>query len=65
MDPPYNSGAGAVALDKLTRMGWVDDATWISIETARTENIDVNGYAADTIRDIGKARIHLLRRIRP
>lgn len=64
MDPPYKSGAGAVALDKLTRLGWVGDATWVSIETARGEDVNVSGYSADTIRDIGKARIHLLQRIR-
>ena len=63
MDPPYLSGAGAVALDKLTRLGWVGEATWVSIETARTETVEVAGCSADTIRDIGKARIHLLRRV--
>ncbi|WP_430984584.1 RsmD family RNA methyltransferase, partial [Escherichia coli] len=35
MDPPYASGAGAVALDKLARLGWIGDATWVSIETAK------------------------------
>lgn len=64
MDAPYKSGAGAVALDKLTRLGWVGDASWVSIETERGENVDVAGYTADTIRDIGKARIHLFQRIR-
>lgn len=64
MDPPYKSGAGAVALDKLTRLGWIGEATWVSIETERGENIEVAGYAADTVRDIGKARIHLFRRIK-
>src|SRR4051812_31641502 len=35
MDPPYDSGAGAVALDKLARLGWVGGATIISVETAQ------------------------------
>lgn len=64
MDPPYNSGAGAVALDKLNRLGWISDATWVSIETARGEDINVTGYETNSVRDIGKARIHLLQRIR-
>lgn len=64
MDPPYLTGSGAVALDKLTRLGWVGEATWVSIETARTETVEVAGYSPDRIRDIGKARIHLLRRVR-
>ena len=33
MDPPYNTGAGAVALDKLGRLGWMGAATLVSIET--------------------------------
>lgn len=62
MDPPYHIGAGAVALDKLARLGWIGPATWVSIETARDETMDVAGFAADTVRDIGKARLHLFQR---
>lgn len=61
MDPPYETGAGAVALDKLARLGWIGPATWVSIETSKRENIDVKGFDAETVRDIGKARIHLMR----
>lgn len=61
MDPPYGSGAGAVALDKLGRLGWAGPATWISIETDRREDITVKGFATDAVRDVGKARITLLR----
>ena len=61
MDPPYESGAGAVALDKLSRLGWIGPATWIAIETGREEAVSVRGFAADVIRDVGKARLHLLR----
>lgn len=62
MDPPYDSGAGAVALDKLTRLGWVGDATWVSIETAKAELVEVAGFVEDVSRVHGKARITLLRR---
>ncbi|WP_340264058.1 16S rRNA (guanine(966)-N(2))-methyltransferase RsmD [Sphingobium mellinum] len=61
MDPPYNSGAGAVALDKLARLGWTGPATWISIETDRREDVEVKGFTIDAARDIGKARLTLLR----
>ena len=61
MDPPYGSGAGAVALDKLARLGWAGPATWISIETARDERIEVAGFAADAERVYGKAKLTLLR----
>jgi 16S rRNA (guanine966-N2)-methyltransferase len=62
MDPPYGTGAGAVALDKLGRLGWVGQATWISIETAKNEDLTVEGFAADVERVHGKAKITLLRR---
>lgn len=61
MDPPYGTGAGAVALDKLARLGWTGPATWISVETARDEAVAVAGFAADAERIHGKARLTLLR----
>jgi len=62
MDPPYDSGAGAVALDKLSRLGWVSDATIISVETAKRESLEVAGFVEDAARVYGKGRITLLRR---
>jgi len=61
MDPPYATGAGAVALDKLGRLGWVGPGSWISVETERTEKIEVKGFAIDTDRVVGKAKLWLLR----
>lgn len=61
MDPPYGSGAGSVALDKLRRLGWVGPSTWVSIETDRREDILVKNFAIEAVRDVGKARITLLR----
>jgi 16S rRNA (guanine966-N2)-methyltransferase len=61
MDPPYGSGAGAVALDKLARLGWTGPATWISIETARAERVEVAGFVVDAERIYGKAKLTLLR----
>lgn len=61
MDPPYGTGAGSVALDKLARLGWVDAGTWISIETAKQEEIAMPGFTVDASRVHGKARLTLLR----
>ena len=61
MDPPYDSGAGAVALDKLGRHGWFSPSSWIAIETARDENIEVKGFSVDSVRNSGRAKIHLFR----
>ena len=62
MDPPYATGAGAVALDKLARLGWIGPATWVSIETAATEPVAAAGFEVDVERTHGKARLTLLRR---
>ncbi len=61
MDPPYDTGAGAVALDKLSRHGWFAPSSWIAIETSRHEKIEVKDFDLDCERDSGKARIHILR----
>ena len=61
MDPPYRTGAGAVALDKLGRLGWAGPATWISIETERGEPIQVKGFTIEAERVVGKAALTLLR----
>ncbi|WP_439538255.1 16S rRNA (guanine(966)-N(2))-methyltransferase RsmD [Sphingomonas sp.] len=61
MDPPYGTGAGAVALDKLARLGWTGPATWISIETAKGEKVEVDGFVTDTERVHGKAMLTILR----
>jgi 16S rRNA (guanine966-N2)-methyltransferase len=61
LDPPYGTGAGAVALDRLKRLGWIAPGAWIAVETSRAEQFDVNGFETDAARDVGKARLHLLR----
>ena len=61
LDPPYRSGAGAVALDKLHRLGWLAAGTWISLETAADEEPKLKGLVVDADRKVGKARITLLR----
>jgi 16S rRNA (guanine966-N2)-methyltransferase len=61
MDPPYGSGAGVVALDKLSRLGWTGPATWISVETGKTETVEVAGFEIDATRVYGRAKLTLLR----
>ncbi|MEE4452599.1 16S rRNA (guanine(966)-N(2))-methyltransferase RsmD [Novosphingobium resinovorum] len=62
LDPPYDTGAGQVAVDKLARLGWIGEGTWVSLETGKGENVAIKGFEADATRDVGKARLHLLRR---
>ena len=62
LDPPYRSGAGAVALDRLVRLGWIGEATWIALETAKDEVPQVKALAIDSERTVGAARLTLLRK---
>lgn len=61
MDPPYATGAGIVALDKLARLGWTGPATIVSIETGAKEAVAAKGFEIDAERVYGKAKITLLR----
>lgn len=61
MDPPYGTGAGDVALDKLARLGWTGAASWVCTETSANETVSVAGFAVDTERKVGKAKLTLLR----
>ncbi|WP_260927972.1 16S rRNA (guanine(966)-N(2))-methyltransferase RsmD [Novosphingobium sp. 9] len=63
LDPPYDTGAGQVAIDKLTRLGWIGEQTWVSLETSGKEAVSIRGFELDAQRDVGKARLHLLRRV--
>jgi 16S rRNA (guanine966-N2)-methyltransferase len=61
LDPPYGSGAGTVALDRLRRLGWIGEGTWIALETAHDEKVVVKGLAIESDRKVGKAKLTLLR----
>lgn len=61
LDPPYATGAGEVALEKLARLGWIGEATWISLETMVNELPKPRGFVVESDRKVGKARITLLK----
>lgn len=61
LDPPYASGAGEVALDRLLRLGWIGEATWIAIETGLEESVEVKTLSVEAERKVGKAKLTLLR----
>jgi 16S rRNA (guanine966-N2)-methyltransferase len=62
LDPPYGTGAGAVAIDRLVRLGWIGDSTWISLETAANEVPNVRSCSVDAERKVGKALITLMKK---
>jgi len=61
LDPPYGSGAGAVAIDRLVRLGWIGAGTWVSLETHADEPAGVRTLEIDAERKVGKARLTLMR----
>lgn len=61
LDPPYQTGAGHVALEKLLRLGWIDAASWIALETGAGEKVAIDGLAIESERRVGKAKLTLLR----
>lgn len=65
LDPPYHTGAGAVALDRLLRLDWISAATWIALETANKEEVAVKGLVIEAERRVGKGKLTLLRRSDP
>ena len=61
LDPPYKTGAGEVALDRLLRLGWIGEATWMALETAASEEVKIKGLNIEAERRIGKGKLTLLR----
>ena len=61
LDPPYDTGAGAVALDRMHRLGWIGPQSWISLETGAKETVAIKGLVIEAERTIGKAKLILCR----
>ncbi len=61
LDPPYGTGAGIVALERLPRLGWLAPGALASVETAKGEAVTVAGFDREVERVYGKAMITLLR----
>lgn len=62
LDPPYGTNAGPVALDRLARLGWIGEATWIALETGEKEQVVVKALEIEAERKVGKGKLTLLRR---
>lgn len=61
LDPPYGEGLAEKALASARATGWIAPHSWISVETARGEMLDMPGFMQDANRGVGKAMLHLLR----
>ena len=61
-DPPYKPGAGTAVAAAIARAGWLPPGGWMAIETQRGDAVTPpEGWEVDAERDVGRARLTLLR----
>jgi 16S rRNA (guanine966-N2)-methyltransferase len=61
-DPPYSPGSGSAVVESVMKAGWLDPGGWMSVETSRNDEVQPGEYSVEAVRDIGRARLTLLRR---
>lgn len=61
-DPPYEQGSGTSAVKAVAAAEWLAPGSWMSVETARRDAVAPGPYAIEAERDVGRARLTLLRR---
>jgi 16S rRNA (guanine966-N2)-methyltransferase len=61
-DPPYASGSGTAVIEAVARAGWLAPGGWLSVETSRGDTIDPGDLHVEATRDVGRAKVTLLRR---
>ncbi|MEP6982440.1 MAG: 16S rRNA (guanine(966)-N(2))-methyltransferase RsmD [Sphingomicrobium sp.] len=61
-DPPYAPGSGSAAVAAVAAAGWLAPGGWMTIETSRDDDVEPGELVIDATRNIGRARLTLLRR---
>jgi 16S rRNA (guanine966-N2)-methyltransferase len=61
-DPPYGPGSGSQVVAAVAEALWLAPGGWMSIETERAEKVDPLSFTITLEREIGRARLTLLRR---
>jgi 16S rRNA (guanine966-N2)-methyltransferase len=61
-DPPYAPGSGTAVANAVAQAGWLARGGWMSVETSRDERVDPADLSIEATRDVGRARLTLLRR---
>lgn len=62
-DPPYAAGAGTAVVRSISHADWLAPGGWLSVETSRSDVVDPGDMIIDATRDVGRARLTLLRRL--
>lgn len=60
-DPPYAAGSGTAVVQSVARSDWLAPRGWMSVETARGDPVDAGEWEVAAERDVGRARLTLLR----
>ena len=61
-DPPYSARSGSAVVAAVLDAGWLGAGGWMSVETSRDDPVVTNGLRIDVARDVGRAKLTLLRR---
>ncbi|MEO7635975.1 MAG: 16S rRNA (guanine(966)-N(2))-methyltransferase RsmD [Sphingomicrobium sp.] len=61
-DPPYAAGSGSAAVAAVAAADWLAPGGWMSVETGRVDDVAPGPYVIDTSRNVGRAKLTLLRR---
>jgi len=61
-DPPYAPTAGSDIVRAVVHSDWLAHGGWMSVETGSDDRVDPLDLELDAVRDVGRARLTLLRR---
>jgi 16S rRNA (guanine966-N2)-methyltransferase len=61
-DPPYEPASGTGVVRSVLAAEWLAEGGWMSVETGRTDDVDPQELLVETTRDVGRAKLTLLRR---
>jgi 16S rRNA (guanine966-N2)-methyltransferase len=61
-DPPYAPGLGTAAVKAVADAEWLRSGGWMSVETNRGDTVGPASFIVESVRDVGRARLTLLRR---
>ncbi len=61
-DPPYEPGSGTAVARAVANAGWLASGGWMAVETHRGDAVTPpDGWEVEAERDVGRARLTLLR----
>jgi len=61
-DPPYGGSSGSAVVRSISDASWLAPGGWLSVETSRSDLVEPGKLTVEATRDVGIARITLLRR---